>query len=66
MGTWFKVSSKRPEKRGIDLIPGFVVQHVIHYTTAALNWTGNLCRQVLDNGDYSVLRNDIELASHAE
>ena len=32
----FKVSSKRPENRGVDLpIPGLVVQHVIHYTTAA-------------------------------
>ena len=66
MGTPFKVSSKRPEKPGIDLIPGFVVQRVIHYTTAAPNSTGNLCRQVLNNGDYSVLCNDIELASHAK
>ena len=32
----FKVSSERPEKQGIDLaIPGLVVLHVIHYTTAA-------------------------------
>ena len=35
-GPRFKVSSERPEKRGIDLAtPGLVVQRVIHYTTAA-------------------------------
>ena len=35
-GPRFKVSSERPEKRGIDLVtPGLVVQRVIHYTTAA-------------------------------
>ena len=35
-GPRFKVSSERPEKRGIDLaIPGLVVYRVIHYTTAA-------------------------------
>ena len=35
-GPPFKVSSERPEKRGIDLAtPGLVVQRVIHYTTAA-------------------------------
>ena len=34
-GPRFKVSSERPGKRGIDLvIPGLVVLHVIHYTTA--------------------------------
>ena len=33
---WFKVSSERPENRGINLaIPGLVVWHVIHYTIAA-------------------------------
>ena len=32
----FKVSCERPEKRVIDLAtPGFIVQRVIHYTTAA-------------------------------
>ena len=37
-GPRFKVSSERPEKRGIDLAtPGLVVQRVIHYTTAAPN-----------------------------
>ena len=31
-GPRFKVSSERPEKRGIDLAtPGLVVQRVIHY-----------------------------------
>ena len=40
-GPRFKVSSERPEKRGIDLAtPGLVVQRVIHYTTAAPNYTG--------------------------
>ena len=35
-GPRFKVSSERPEKRGIDLaIPGLVVQRVIHNTAAA-------------------------------
>ena len=35
-GPWFKVSSERPEKRGIDLAtPGLVVWSVIHYATAA-------------------------------
>ena len=35
-GPRFKVSSERPEKRGIDLAtPGLVVQRVIHYNTAA-------------------------------
>ena len=35
-GPRFKVSSERPEKRGVDLAtPGLVVQRVIHYTTAA-------------------------------
>ena len=35
-GSRFKVSSERPEKRGIDLaIPGLLVQLVIHYATAA-------------------------------
>ena len=35
-GPRFKVSSERPEKRGIDLAtPGLVVQRVIHYTTTA-------------------------------
>ena len=30
-GPWFKVSSERPEKRGIDLAtPGLVVQRVIN------------------------------------
>ena len=37
-GHRFKVSSERPENRGIDLaIPGLVVFRVIHYTTAAPN-----------------------------
>ena len=37
-GYQFKVSSERPEKRGIDLaIPDWVVKRVIHYTTAAPN-----------------------------
>ena len=37
-GPRFKVSSERPEKRGIDLaIPGFVVWRVIHYNTAVIN-----------------------------
>ena len=36
MGPQFKVSSERWEKQGINLaIPGLVVQHAIHYTTAA-------------------------------
>ena len=36
MGPWLKVSSKRPEKRGINLaIPGLVVWRVIHYTTTS-------------------------------
>ena len=35
-GPQFKVSSERPEKRGIDLAtPGLVVWSVIHYATAA-------------------------------
>ena len=35
-GPRFKVSSERPEKRGIDLaIPGLVVKRIFHYTTAA-------------------------------
>ena len=35
MGPRFKISSERPEKRGIYLvIPGWVVYRVIHYTTA--------------------------------
>ena len=35
-GPRFQFSSERPEKRAINLaIPGLVVQHVIHYTTAA-------------------------------
>ena len=35
-GPRFKVSSERPDERGIDLaIPGLVVKRVIHYTTAA-------------------------------
>ena len=35
-GPRFKVSSERPDKRGIDLvIPGLVVLCVILYTTAA-------------------------------
>ena len=35
-GPRFKVSSERPEKRGIELaIPGLVVKRVIYYTTAA-------------------------------
>ena len=34
-GPRFKVSSERPEKRGIDpATPGLVVWSVIHYTTA--------------------------------
>ena len=34
MGPRFKVSFERPEKQAFDLvIPGLVVQHVIHYTT---------------------------------
>ena len=38
---WFKVSSERPEKWGIDLaIPGQVVQCVIHYITAAPTFQG--------------------------
>ena len=38
-GPWLKVSSERLEKLGIDLAtPELVVQHVIHYTTAAPNW----------------------------
>ena len=37
-GPQFKVSSKRPEKRGIDfVIPGLVVKRVIHYTTTTPN-----------------------------
>ena len=47
-GPRFKVSSERPEKRGIDLAtPGLVVQRVIHYTTAAPisigAWQGRVC-----------------------
>ena len=35
-GPQFKVSSERPEKRGIDhAIPGLIVQLVIHSTSAA-------------------------------
>ena len=35
-GPRFKVSSERPNKRGIDLaIPGLVVWRVIHYSAAA-------------------------------
>ena len=35
-GPRFTVSSERQEKPGIDLvIPGLVVQRVIHFTTAA-------------------------------
>ena len=37
-----EVLSERPEKQGIDLaIPGLVVQHVIHFTTATpvFKWT---------------------------
>ena len=35
-GPRFKVSSERPEKRGIDLaIPGLVVKRVYHNTDAA-------------------------------
>ena len=36
LGPRFKVSSEKPEERGIDLvITGLVVQRVIHYTTTA-------------------------------
>ena len=35
-GPRFKVSSERPEKRGMKLaIPGLVVWRIIHYSTAA-------------------------------
>ena len=38
MGPRLKVSSERPEKRGIDLvIPGLVVWRDIYYTTTAPN-----------------------------
>ena len=49
-GPRFKVSSERPEKRGIDLAtPGLVVQRVIHYTTAAPKQIkkGVICVQIL-------------------
>ena len=40
-GTRFKVSSARRKKLGIDpVIPGLVVQLVIHYTTATSNADG--------------------------
>ena len=45
-GPRFKVSSERPEKRGIDrAIPGLIVQFVIHSTTAspAPRWEGLVC-----------------------
>ena len=45
-GPRFKVSSERPEKRGIDhTIPGLIVQLVIHSTTAAPapSWEGLVC-----------------------
>ena len=42
-GTWFTVSSERPEKRGIDLaIPRLVIWRVIHYCTAASLECGTL------------------------
>ena len=52
-GPRFKVSSERPEKRGIDLAtPGLVVQRVIHYTTAAplrmLNTEVRMFRAIFD------------------
>ena len=57
-GPRFKVSSERPEKRGIDLAtPGLVVQRVIHYTTAAPEWD-ETCPSYLylksTNEDFSV------------
>ena len=45
-GPRFKVSSERPEKRGIDhAIPGLIVQLVIPPTTAvpAPRWEGLVC-----------------------
>ena len=46
-GPRFKVSSERPEKRGIDLAtPGLVVQRVVHYTTAAPHYEDvKTCKQ---------------------
>ena len=39
MGPWCKVSTERLEKLRINLlIPGWVVQRVIHYTTAPLKF----------------------------
>ena len=44
-GPRFKVSSKGPEKWGINLaIPGLVIWHVIHYTTPTPN---NFCDAML-------------------
>ena len=43
---WFKVSSERPEKWRMDhVIPGLIVQLVIHSTTAAPvpRWDGLVC-----------------------
>ena len=45
-GPRFKISSEKPEKRGIDhAIPGLIVQLVIHFTTAAPapRWEGFVC-----------------------
>ncbi|MEW8545348.1 MAG: hypothetical protein AB2693_17640 [Candidatus Thiodiazotropha sp.] len=41
-GLCFKVSSERPEERGIEVaMPGLVVRSVIHYTTPLLFTWGN-------------------------
>ena len=63
-GPRFKVSSERPEKRGIDLAtPGLVVQRVIHYTTAApvgmgVEW-GQVRHRSPRNSVFFFLKNEI-------
>ena len=59
-GPRFKVSSKRPEKRGIDLaIPGLVVNCVIHYTTGAPKVQTSLFHLKPQNSFLIVLKLDL-------
>ena len=48
MGLWFIVSSKRPEKRRMDIAtPEMVVQGVIHFTCAAPLLAMNIFQNLL-------------------
>ena len=51
-GSRFKVSSERPEKRGIKFaIPGLIVLRVIYYTTTAPDFDGEMRTKSTDKID---------------